>query len=82
MRAPVLSVPLVAFVPLQPPEAVHEVALVELHVRVDVPPLGSVVGAALRAAVGDCPLFAGFMLDPQATSRTDVPRSTELNTML
>ena len=69
--------------PLQPPEAVHEVALVELHVRVDVPPLGSVVGEALREAVGDCPLFAEFsLLDPQATSRTDVPSSTELNAML
>jgi hypothetical protein len=34
-RAPVLSEPEVPFVPDQPPEAVHEVALVEVQVRVE-----------------------------------------------
>jgi hypothetical protein len=52
VRAPVLAVPLAAFVPLQPPEAVHEVALVELQVNVDVPPLATLVGLADSAAVG------------------------------
>ena len=41
MRAPVLWLPLVALAPLQPPEAVHAVALVELHVSVDAPPLAT-----------------------------------------
>jgi hypothetical protein len=42
----------VAFVPLQPPEAVQEVALVELQVSVDVPPPAIVVGFAVSVAVG------------------------------
>ncbi len=52
LRAAVLSVPLVARVPLQPPVAVHEVALVELHVKVEVPPAATAVGFAVRATVG------------------------------
>ncbi len=52
VRAPVLAVPLAAFVPLQPPEAVHEVAFVELHVKVAAPPLATLVGLADSAAVG------------------------------
>jgi hypothetical protein len=39
-------------VPLQPPEAVQEVALVELQVSVDVPPLAIVVGLAVNVEVG------------------------------
>jgi hypothetical protein len=45
-------VPLVAFVPLQPPEAVHDVALVELQVSVEDAPLAIVVGLAVKVAVG------------------------------
>ena len=52
VSAPVLWVPLVAFVPLQLPEAVHEVALVELHVKVEEPPLATDVGFADRVTVG------------------------------
>ena len=44
--------PLGPFAPDQPPEAVQEVALVELHVRVDVLPLATAVGLAVRFAVG------------------------------
>ena len=44
--------PLAAFVPLQPPEAVQDVALVEVQVSVDDPPLAMVVGLATRVAVG------------------------------
>ena len=51
MSVPVLW-PLVLFVPLQPPEAVHDVALVELHVSVDAPPLTMDVGFAVSATVG------------------------------
>ena len=52
MRAPVLCVPLVALLPLQPPVAVHEVALVELHVSVELPPLATEVGFAVSVTVG------------------------------
>ena len=52
VRAPVLAVPLVVLVPLQPPEAVHEVALVELHVKLAAPPLSTTVVDALSTAVG------------------------------
>jgi hypothetical protein len=39
-------------VPLQPPVAVHDVALVELQVSVEKPPLAIVVGFAVSVAVG------------------------------
>ena len=55
MRAPVLCVPLVALLPLQPPVAVHEVALVELHVSVELPPLAITVGFAVNDARYDGP---------------------------
>ena len=58
--------PLVPRVPVQPPEAVQEVALVELQVRVELPPDAIVVGLALKLTVGvtvtvaDC----GVLLPP------------------
>jgi hypothetical protein len=39
-------------VPLQPPEAVHEVALVEFQVSVEAAPLTTAVGFAVSVAVG------------------------------
>ena len=51
VRGPVLCVPLVALVPLQFPEAVHDVALVELHVSVEAPPLATEVGFAVSVTV-------------------------------
>jgi hypothetical protein len=50
--APVLWVPLAARVPLQPPDAVHEVAFAELQVSVDAEPLLTGVGDTVSAAVG------------------------------
>jgi hypothetical protein len=50
--APVASLPLVAFAPVQPPEAVQLVASVELQVNVDEPPVATVPGAAVSVAVG------------------------------
>ena len=44
--------PLVDNVPLQPPVAVQDVALVELQFRVVDPPLGTVVETAVSEAVG------------------------------
>ena len=54
VRDPVLCVPLVGWVPLQLPEAVHEVALVELHVSVEAPPPATAVGLAVSVTVGTC----------------------------
>jgi hypothetical protein len=48
----VTQVPLVACIPLHPPEAVHEVAFWEVQVSVDVPPTATVVGEALSVTVG------------------------------
>ena len=53
VTAPVLCVPLVASTPLQPPEAVQDVALVELHVKVETPPTATTVGFAAKVAVGN-----------------------------
>jgi len=52
VSAPVAWLPLVANVPLQLPEAVQDVAFVELHVSVDAPPLAIAVGDAASVAVG------------------------------
>lgn len=49
---PVELEPLVALVPDQAPEAVQEVALVEDQVKVEVPPLATLVGLALIVTVG------------------------------
>ena len=53
LKAPVgCEPPLVASVPLQPPEAVQLVALVELQARFDEPPEFTVVGFAVSDTVG------------------------------
>lgn len=44
--------PLTASLPDQAPEAVHEVALVDDQVRVELAPLAIVLGLALRLTVG------------------------------
>jgi hypothetical protein len=51
VSAPVEAVPLTAFAPLHPPEALHEVALLEDQVRVEPAPLATVLGLALRLTV-------------------------------
>lgn len=51
-NAPVLCVPEVVCVPVQPPDAEQLVALVELHVSIDEPPEAMLVGAALSITVG------------------------------
>ena len=52
MIAPVLCVPLADFAPLQPPEAVHPVALLELHVSIDAPPPVTAPGEAVNVTLG------------------------------
>jgi len=44
--------PLMAFAPDQPPDAVHEVALLTDHVTVEAVPLATVLGLALKLTVG------------------------------
>jgi hypothetical protein len=61
VSAPVDAEPLVAFAPDQAPEAVQEVALVDDHVRLDVPPWATVLGLADSATVG-----AGLVTDTVA----------------
>jgi hypothetical protein len=46
-------VPDVAFDPVQPPDAVHEVTLLEVHVSVDWPPAATPGGEALSVTWGD-----------------------------
>ena len=65
-----LWVPLVANVPLQPPEAVQEVALVELQVNVDAAPLSTAVGAAVSDPVGSGETAAVGDLDPPHAARS------------
>jgi hypothetical protein len=48
----VICVPLAASVPLQPPEAVQESALIELQVSDAVPPRATAPGEAVSVAVG------------------------------
>jgi hypothetical protein len=43
--------PLVALEPLQPPEAAHEVALVDDQVNVEAAPLATVLGLALKLTI-------------------------------
>jgi hypothetical protein len=52
LKAPVLCVPLAGFAPLQAPEAVQEVALAELHVNMDAPPLATDAAEAVKVTVG------------------------------
>ena len=84
------SVPLVAFVPVQPPAAVHEVALVEDQVTVEMLPEVMPVGLAENATVGsalappdpdaDPDPAAGYALfDP---GKTGTPPGTSTSTIL
>jgi hypothetical protein len=52
VRAAVVWEPAVAFEPLQPPEAVQAVALVDDQVNADVAPLLTVAGFAVRVTAG------------------------------
>ncbi len=52
VKAPVDCVPLAALVPDQAPEAVHDVAFVEDQVSVELAPLVTEVGLALKVTVG------------------------------
>lgn len=51
--APVDQLPLVATAPCQPPAAVHAVAFDEVQLKLDVPPLATVVGEAASVTMGE-----------------------------
>ena len=79
-------VPLVAFVPVQPPPAVHAVALVEDQVAIEIWPELMLVGLAENATVGSAtlppefPPPAGYALfDP---GNTGTPPGTSASTIL
>lgn len=59
--------------PLQPPDALQEVALVELHVNVESSPLLIVVRAALTDAVGTALTGDGLPPPPQAANNSAAP---------
>lgn len=59
--APVDCVPLTGLLPDQAPEAVQEVALVDVHVRLEVPPFATVLGLAESVTTG-----AGWVTDTVA----------------
>jgi hypothetical protein len=71
--APVLRLPFAAKVPLQPPEAVQEVALAEDHVSVGEPPASIVVLDASSDAVGNA--VTGAEPPPQADSADAAPNA-------
>jgi hypothetical protein len=52
VSAAVCCEPLMASEPLQPPDAAHAVAPVEDHVNIDVAPLATVLGVAVKVTVG------------------------------
>jgi hypothetical protein len=61
LNAPVDCVPLTDLPPDQAPEAVQEVALVDVHVRLEVPPCATVLGLAESVTTG-----AGWVTDTVA----------------
>jgi hypothetical protein len=52
LSAPVDWEPLVALVPDQAPDAVHEAALVAVQLKVELPPLATVLGFARKLTTG------------------------------
>jgi hypothetical protein len=68
-------VPLVAFVPVQPPAAVHEVALVEDQVTVEIWPEVMLVGVAEKATVGGVVPEEPKLSFMNAFERTALPQS-------
>jgi hypothetical protein len=73
--APVDCEPLTALLPDQAPEATQDVALVADQLRVEVPPLATVLGAAVRVTVGAAALtetLADWVALPPAPVQVNV----------
>lgn len=60
--------------PLQPPDAVHESAFVEFHVNVELPPVATIVGVAVRVTVG-----AGVTVTVAVTTELVPPGPVQVN---
>jgi hypothetical protein len=73
VNAPVLCVAEVALLPLQLPDAVQLVALVEVHVSVDAPPAATLPGDAVSVSVGAVPTVT------VAVRATDPPAPVQVN---
>jgi hypothetical protein len=71
--APVDCVPLTALVPVQPPLALHEVALVADQLKVAEAPLAIVLGLPAKVTVG-----ADFVTDTVATCAAEPPLPVQL----
>ena len=85
MSAAVDAVPLVGWDPLQLPDPVHVVALVELQVKDDTPPLATLVGFAVRVTVGaGCVTVtpAVAVADPPAPVQARVKVELEVSALL
>ena len=76
VNALVLWLPAVTLVPLQPPDAVHDVAFVEFHVRVLLPPLATLVGDADRVTVG---AGVGLVTETEALAWAVPPAPVQLS---
>jgi hypothetical protein len=75
VSAPVLCAPLVGIEPDQPPEAVHEVALVADQLSVVLPPLETLLVPALRDTAGagvDTDTVTDCVADPPAPVQVSV----------
>jgi hypothetical protein len=73
--APVACEPLLATAPVQAPEAVHAVALVEDQVNVELPPFETLVGLALMETLGgvaDVVTVADWDAEPPAPVHVSV----------
>ena len=83
VKAPVLWLPLTALAPLQSPEAVQEVALLELQEIVANPPLEIEIGETERLTVGGAgivtPTVADFTTSPPSPMQVKVKVESELN---
>jgi hypothetical protein len=73
-------VPLVALVPLHPPDAVHEVALVEDQVTVEILPDVMLVGLAEIVTVGGAvgAGVCGGITEPDVPTEPDVAKSKSI----
>jgi hypothetical protein len=75
VSAPVEMLPLVGFVPLQPPEAVQEVAPLEVQDSIVVPPEAIADGFAVRVTATACGVTVTVALalaDPPAPVQVSV----------
>jgi hypothetical protein len=79
VSAPVLTLPLVASLPDQPPEAVQLVAFADDQLSIAEPPVLTVVGLAVRLTVGAT--AAAFTVMVKAGNAADALPSLTLITM-